>query len=83
MDKYEFWIIFMSILVLGAVAVSGISCYAWVNSPTTWRFEFGFDNESLVMMESTLELSDSDDKEMVRVDEYERYYKGRFDEIQK
>ena len=70
MDKYKFWIIFIAIFMCGIVLTTGILSYAWINSPTTWNIEIGLDDDSLQMMNSTLELAESLDNAVEVADEY-------------
>ena len=81
MDKFKFWVIFMSIVIFGTIIVSGILGYPWVNSPTTWSIEIGFDDESLEVMDRALELSDSINNVVEVVDEYNENFEGMLDEI--
>lgn len=64
MDKYKFWIIFISIITFGAIMIAGILGYSWVNSPTTWDIKVGFDDDTLEVMNNITELSDSFDKDL-------------------
>ena len=82
MDKYKFWIILILIITCGIVIVSGIFSWAWVNSPTVWTVEFGFDDESLQVMNSTLDLAESIDSAVDMADEYKEDINGVLDEIQ-
>ncbi len=76
MDKYKFWIIFISIIIFGAIIISGLLGYAWVNSPTTWNIEIGFDDDTLDIMNNITELSDSYDKDLEEIDRYKELSGG-------
>lgn len=77
MDRGKFWITLVSIIFFGLIVVSGILGFAWTHSPTVWTIEIGFDDESLDMMNSSLELAESlEDAEIPA-----EYYSHDFDEI--
>ena len=70
MDKYKFWIIFLSIFFVGMAVITGIIAYAWINSPMVLTIKVGLDDSSLAMMNSTLELAESLDGNANVIEEY-------------
>jgi len=55
MNKYTFWIAFISVITFGLIITSSVLSYAWVNFPTTWNFEFGFDDDSIDVIDRTID----------------------------
>jgi len=81
MDKYIFWIAFIAIITFGLIVTSAVISYAWVNSPTDWSFEFGLDNESLLVINRTLYLSDYSEEAAWIEGDYDKDFRGALDEI--
>lgn len=69
-NKYKFWIIFISIFFIGMAVITGIVAYAWINSPMILTIKVGLDDDSLVMMNSTLELAESFDGNTNIIEKY-------------
>lgn len=77
MDRYIFWIVFTSIIMFTLISLSIIIGLAWVNSPTIFSFEFGLDDESLTVLNSSSFLDG-----MSNISESLKEYGSNINEIQ-